>query len=85
MINAMTLFFDIENFSFLDGNVLRRTFMVYISQLIFAIVCNHVADFNARNDYKYRSVILVFFPPLGLWSGNFFLIAPFSDHCLLVF
>ena len=30
------------------------------------------------------SVILVFFPPLGLWSGNFFLIAPFPDHCLLV-
>ena len=25
-----------------------------------------------------------FFPPLGLWSGNIFLIAPFSDHCLLV-
>ena len=23
-------------------------------------------------------------PPLGLWSGNFFLIAPFPDHCLLV-
>ena len=34
--------------------------------------------------YKYLSVILVFFPPLGLWSGNFFLIAPFPDHCLLV-
>ena len=27
--------------------------------------------------YKYKSVILVFFPPLGLWSGNFFLIASF--------
>ena len=25
-----------------------------------------------------------FFPPLGLWSGNIFLIAPFPDHCLLV-
>ena len=25
-----------------------------------------------------------FFPPLGLWIGNFFLIAPFPDHCLLV-
>ena len=24
-----------------------------------------------------------FFPPLGLWSGNFFLIAPFLDHSLL--
>ena len=34
--------------------------------------------------YKYLSVFLVFFPSLGLWSGNFFLIAPFPDHCLLV-
>ena len=25
-----------------------------------------------------------FFPPLGLWSGNFFLTAHFPDHCLLV-
>ena len=25
-----------------------------------------------------------FFPPLGLWSGCFFLIAPFPEHCLLV-
>ena len=25
-----------------------------------------------------------FFPPLGLWSGNIFLIEPFPDHCLLV-
>ena len=29
-------------------------------------------------------VVLVFFPPLGLWSWNFFLIEPFPDHCLLV-
>ena len=34
--------------------------------------------------YKYLSVILFFFPPLGLWSGDVFLIAPFSDHYLLV-
>ena len=33
--------------------------------------------------YKYLSVFLVF-SPLGLWSGNFFLITPFPDHCLLV-
>ena len=26
-----------------------------------------------------------FFPPLGFWSGNLFLIALFPDHCLLVF
>ena len=43
--------FDIVNFPFLDGNVPRRaSYGVYISQLIrFARVCNHVADFNARN------------------------------------
>ena len=34
--------------------------------------------------YKNLSVILVFFPHLGLLSGNFFLIAPFPDSCLLV-
>ena len=33
---------------------------------------------------KYLSVILVFFPPLGLWSGNFFMIAPFPNRFLLV-
>ena len=32
--------------------------------------------------YKYLIVIL-FFPP-RFWSKNFFLIAPFPDHCLLV-
>ena len=49
MINAMTLI----NFPFLDGDVPRRaSYGVYISQLIrFARVCNHVADFNARNKY----------------------------------
>ena len=43
--------FDIVNFPFLDGNVPRRaSYGVYISQPIrFARVCNHVADFNARN------------------------------------
>ena len=46
MINAMTL-----NFPFLDGDVPRRaSYGVHISQRIrFARVCNHVADFNARN------------------------------------
>ena len=34
--------------------------------------------------YKYLSAIFSFFAPLGLLSGNFFLIAPFPDHCLLV-
>ena len=32
--------------------------------------------------YKYLSVMLVIPTHLSLW--NFFLIAPFSDHCLLV-
>ena len=33
--------------------------------------------------YKYLIVSLVF-SHLGFWSGNFFLIAPFPDLCLLV-
>ena len=43
--------FDIINFPFLDGDVPRRaSYGVYIFQLIrFARVCNHVADFDARN------------------------------------
>ena len=43
--------FDKVNFPFLDVDVSRRaSYGVYISQLIrFARVCNHVADFNARN------------------------------------
>ena len=43
--------FDIVNFPFLDGHVLRSTsYGVYISQLIrFARVSSHVVDFNARN------------------------------------
>ena len=43
--------FDIVNFTFLDGDFPRRaSYGVYISQLIrFARVCNHFADFNARN------------------------------------
>ena len=60
--------FDIVNFQFLDGDVPRRaSYGVYISQLIrFARVCNHIADFNARNkcltakllqqDYRYHKL-----------------------------
>ena len=33
--------------------------------------------------YKYLIVNLIF-PHLGFWSGNLFLIAPFTDRCLLV-
>ena len=45
--------FDMVNFPFLDGDVPRRaSYGVYISQLIrFARVCDHVADFNARNKW----------------------------------
>ena len=32
---------------------------------------------------KYLMVSLVF-SHLGFWSGNFFMIVPFPDHCLLV-
>ena len=43
--------FDTVNFPFLDGVVAcRASYGVYISQLNrFTRVCNHVADFNARN------------------------------------
>ena len=43
--------FEIVNFPFLDGDVLRSpSYGVYISQLIrFAIVCSNVDDFNNRN------------------------------------
>ena len=42
--------FDIVNFPFLDVDVsCRPSYGVYISQLIiFASVCIHVDDFNAR-------------------------------------
>ena len=44
--------FDIVNFPFLDGDVLRSTsYGVYISQLIrFARVSSHVDDFDTRNN-----------------------------------
>ena len=32
----------------------------------------------------YKYLIVSFFPHLGFWSGNLFLIAPFPDRCLLV-
>ena len=52
MINSMTLILIyLVNFPFLDGDVPRRaSYGVSISQIIrFAKVCNHVADYNARN------------------------------------
>ena len=39
--------------------------------------------YNMFSWYKYLIVNLVF-SYLGFWSGNLFLIAPFSERCLLV-
>ena len=39
--------------------------------------------FNNKPTFGYLIVNLVF-SHLGFWSGNFFLIAHFPDHCLLV-
>ena len=42
--------FDIVNFPFLDGDVPPVLFMVYtFLNLLGSLVCNHVADCNARN------------------------------------
>ena len=42
--------FEIVNFPFLDGDVPRAFYGVYISQLIrLARVSSHVTDFNTRN------------------------------------
>ena len=51
MINRTIFDFDIVNFPFFDGDVLRRTsYGVYISQLIcFARASSNVSDFNCRN------------------------------------
>ena len=39
---------------------------------------------SACNMFSYCGCLIVnlVFSHLGFWSGNFFLIAPFSDHCL---
>ena len=49
MINVTTLFFDIVNFQFLNGDVPRSTsYGVYISQLIrFARASSYVAEVGA--------------------------------------
>ena len=45
--------FEIVNFPFLDGDVLRFTsYGVYISKRMrFAIVCSHSVDFKNRNKF----------------------------------
>ena len=45
-------------------------------------IATHSA-YNMFSEYKYLIVNLVF-PHLGFWSGNFFLIDPYSDRCLLL-
>ena len=83
--------FDIVNFPFLDGNVPRRASYgaSYISQLIrFARVAAYweIAAHSAYDmfcKYKYH-IVNSGFSHLGFRSGSFFLIAAFSDHCLLV-
>ena len=41
------------------------------------------SDYDMFSKYKYLIVNLGF-PHFGFWSRNFFLIAPFPDHCLLL-
>ena len=42
-------------------------------------------SFGLRYVSFYKCLIVsLFFSHLGFWSGNFFLIAPFPDLCLLV-
>ena len=48
-----------------------------------SVIAAHSA-YDMFSKYKCLIVNLVF-SHLGFWSGNFFLIAPFPDHCLLVF
>ena len=39
--------------------------------------------YDMFSQYKYLSVYLVLLPS-QFWSGNFFLVTPFSDHCPLL-
>ena len=38
--------------------------------------------YDMFSKYKYLTVNFVF--PPRFWSGDFFLIVPFADHCILV-
>ena len=62
-------------------------FSVVMRTLVAAywgIAAHSAYDMFSWYTYMYLSVILAFSPPLGLLSGNIFLIAPFPDRCLLV-
>ena len=47
--------------------------------------CGEIAAHLAYDTFsKYKCLIVnSVISHLGFWSGNFFLIAPFPDHCLL--
>ena len=74
--------------------------IIILVNLIFLLVhesheqeAKNASNNNNKYLYSFRNETLpiilsrpdkLFFPPLGLWSGNIFLIVPFPDHCLLV-
>ena len=65
---------------------------VFIFLVQFGLISGRLLGKSCSFGLRYVFVVKVpiskchfsFFPPLGLCSGNFFLIAPFPDHCLLV-
>ena len=60
------------------------TSMLVSARFVSDLFGNYIAVFSLyeKND---MTVILHFAESnLGLWSGSFFLVAPFPDHCLLV-
>ena len=48
--------------------------------VIWEIAAHSAYDMFSKYNYL---IVNLGFPHLGFWSGNFFLIAPFPDHCLL--
>ena len=49
---------------------------------VFCEMAPHLA-YDIFSQYKFHIVNLVF-PKIGFWIGDFFLIAPFPDHCVLL-
>ena len=43
-----------------------------------------IAAHSANDMFSKYKYLIVIFSTSGFWRGNFFLIAPFPDHCLLV-
>ena len=79
----IVLCFGVEFFVLFEPYV---RFLIFSSGNCVAVDWGLVAHsaYDMFSWYTYLSVSLVFFPPLGLWSGDFFLIAAFPDHCVLV-